>query len=68
MTAAYHGISVKDGNLYTTHFPCLMCSKMIINSGIMEVVYTSDYPQNDVSFKIFEETGVKIRQYQLNPK
>ncbi|HEY4490377.1 MAG TPA: deaminase, partial [Acidobacteriota bacterium] len=28
--ASYHGISLKDGMLYTTFSPCLLCTKMII--------------------------------------
>lgn len=64
--AAYHGTSVKDGTLYSTFAPCLMCSKMIINSGIIEVVFNVDYPLNDTSFQLFEQAGVRIRQHRLS--
>ena len=37
--ASYHGVSLKDAIIYSTFAPCLMCAKMIINSGIREVVY-----------------------------
>jgi dCMP deaminase len=63
--SAYHGTSVKDGTIYTTFAPCLMCSKMIINCGIVEVVFNIDYPLNDTSFHLFEQSGVRIRQHQL---
>lgn len=29
--------------LYTTHFPCLNCSNLIINAGIEKIFYTYDY-------------------------
>lgn len=64
--AAYHGTSVKDGTLYTTFAPCLMCTKMIINSGIVEVVFNLDYPLNDTSFNLFKQAGVRVRQYRLS--
>ncbi len=64
--AAYHGTSVKDGTIYTTFSPCLMCSKMIINCGIVEVIFNIDYPLNDTSFHLFEQSGVRIRQHQLS--
>jgi dCMP deaminase len=64
--AAYHGTSVKDGTLYTTFAPCLMCSKMIINSGIVEVVFNIDYPLNHTSFDLFAQAGVKVRQHRLS--
>ena len=37
--AAYHGTSLKGATLYTTFAPCLLCTKMVINSGIVEVIY-----------------------------
>jgi dCMP deaminase len=39
-----------------------MCTKMIINAGIREVVYSADYPLGDVSLRLLREAGVKVRQ------
>jgi dCMP deaminase len=64
--AAYHGVSVKDATLYTTFAPCLMCTKMIINAGIREVVYNKDYPLNDSSFALLREAGVLCRQLEVD--
>lgn len=63
--AAYHGVSVKGGSLYSTFAPCLMCTKMIINAGIQEVVYNLDYPLNETSFKLLQEANVVCRQQQV---
>lgn len=63
--AAYHGVSVKDATLYSTFAPCLMCTKMIINAGIREVVYNLDYPLNETSFKLFQEAGVICRRHRV---
>jgi dCMP deaminase len=60
--AAYHGVSVAGGTLYTTFCPCLLCTKMIINAGIAEVVYSAEYPLGDVSLALLREAGVKVRQ------
>ena len=59
--AAYHGVSVKGGTIYSTFAPCLMCTKMIINSGISEVVYNLGYPLNEVSLNLLQEAGVICR-------
>lgn len=59
--AAYHGISVKDGTLYCTHSPCLMCTKMIINAGIKEVVYDEEYHFSQQSRELFEMTHIICR-------
>ena len=63
--ASYHGVSLKDSTIYSTFAPCLMCSKMIINSGICEVVYNLDYPLNDSAFRLFREAGIAIRQLKI---
>lgn len=59
--AAYHGISVKDGTLYTTYSPCLLCAKMIINAGINEVVYKDRYSIDSTSMNLLQESGIIIR-------
>jgi len=59
--AAYHGISIKDSTLYTTYSPCLLCAKMIINSGIIEVVYHQRYTIDNVSMKLLLDGGVMVR-------
>jgi dCMP deaminase len=63
--ASYHGVSLKDAIIYTTFAPCLMCTKMIINSGIREVVFNMDYPLNDSSFKLFAEADVLVRKLKV---
>jgi dCMP deaminase len=63
--AAYHGVSVRGGTLYTTFCPCLICTKMIINAGLLEVVYNASYPLSEVSLALLREAGVKVRQVAL---
>lgn len=63
--SAYHGVSIKDSTLYTTFSPCLLCTKMIINSGIREVVYNSDYPLSTVSLNLLHEADVLVRKVKL---
>ena len=64
--AAYHGIAVKGATLYTTYSPCLLCAKMIINAGIVEVVYHEHYSIDDVSTRLLHEAGVAVRGMQEN--
>jgi dCMP deaminase len=63
--AAYHGVAVRGGTLYTTLSPCLMCTKMIINAGIEEVAFNAEYPLGDVSLALLREAAVKLRQVAL---
>lgn len=60
--AAKIGVSVDGATLYCTHQPCTICAKMIINSGIVRVVYKNGYP-DDFSKKLFEESGLIVERY-----
>lgn len=60
--AAYHGVSLKESTIYTTFMPCVMCTKMIINAGITEVVYQSPYPLPASARDLLRQAGVLTRQ------
>lgn len=44
--AARRGISVRGANLYCTTFPCHMCARHVIASGISRVIYIEPYPKS----------------------
>jgi dCMP deaminase len=62
--AAVFGVSIKDGVLYTTHSPCVVCAKIIINAGIQEIVYADHYIDK-LSKEMLKESKVKIRRFEL---
>jgi len=65
--AAYHGIAVRGATLYCTLSPCLMCSKMIVNAGILEVVYEEEYLFSEQTRTLLTEAGVRCRQFRRGP-
>ena len=62
-------VSLDNSTLYVTLFPCNECAKLIVQSGIKEVVYLEDkYNEQDMfkaSRKMFESAGVTTRQMSL---
>lgn len=52
----------KGSTIYVTFSPCLHCSKLIIQSGIKEVVYLNQY-NAEFSFTILEQAGIKVSKY-----
>jgi dCMP deaminase len=64
--AAYHGVALRGATLYSTFCPCLLCTKMIINAGIAEVVYNGEYPLGEISLSLLREAGVKVRQVEIS--
>jgi len=57
--AAINGTSLENSVLYCTHFPCSLCAKMIINAEI-ETVYVLKNYNDDLSKKLFEESGTDV--------
>jgi dCMP deaminase len=62
--AAYHGISIKGSILYCTNKPCVICTKMIINAGIIKIYYEEGY-NDPLSDQMYEEAGLEIERLTL---
>ena len=60
--AARLGSSIDGATLYCTHQPCVLCAKMIVNSGITRVMYREGYP-DDFARQMLKEGGVQLERY-----
>jgi dCMP deaminase len=49
---AKRGVSCNDSIAYITHYPCIICTRMLIASGIKEIKYINNY-NNDELVKYF---------------
>jgi dCMP deaminase len=59
--AGVHGTNISEATLYCTHTPCMICAKMIVNSGIKEVISYQDYADEEAR-KFLETSGVRLRK------
>ena len=62
-------VKPQGARLYCTMFPCNECAKIIIQTGLKEVIFMSD-PKHDrdiwvAARRLFELAGVKTRQYEI---
>ncbi|MBW2145522.1 MAG: cytidine/deoxycytidylate deaminase family protein [Deltaproteobacteria bacterium] len=60
--AAYHGITIKGSNLYCTNQPCIICTKMLINSGIVRILFLDGYA-DPLARGMLEEAGISVQRY-----
>ena len=60
--------SLQGATLYVTLFPCNECAKLIIQSGIKEIVYMGDKyngtPSDLASKKMLNAAGIKLRKME----
>ena len=57
--AALNGVSTRRATLYVTCQPCNACAKMIVNAGIVRVVFDGDYP-DAFAMEVFKEAGIEV--------
>ena len=63
--ASLHGVSLERSTVYSTHTPCRMCAKMLVNARIKRFVTFGEY--NDDSYenlfkdeRLFQEAGIEL--------
>lgn len=61
--AALHGVTTFGATCYATHYPCIHCAKILINAGIVRVVYNDEYKSAGSEF--FSAAGVSVERIQL---
>ena len=64
LSAGRKGVTVRDGTLYATTFPCHNCAKHIVAAGIRRVVYIEPYPKS----KALDLHGDAIRTSAPSPR
>jgi dCMP deaminase len=59
---AKRGVQCLGSTAYITHYPCIICCRMLIASGIKEIKYIEDY-KNDLLVAVFcEQAGVSVNK------
>jgi dCMP deaminase len=57
--AAVHGVRIPGATLYCTTQPCVLCAKMLINAGVVRIVYEGPYP-DELARDMLAEAGVGL--------
>ncbi len=65
LQCAKFGAPTEGADIYVSHFPCLQCTKMIIQAGIANVYYLHDYNTNGYAKELFEHVGIQTTQVDL---
>ena len=51
---AKRGVSCAESIAYVTHYPCIICARLLLAGGIKEIKYLHDY-KNDELVKLFAD-------------
>jgi dCMP deaminase len=64
LQAALHGVSIDGGVMYSTHQPCVLCTKMVINAGLGAIYYLEPY-EDPLAQRLLEEAGIVAQKMEL---
>ena len=62
---AKEGISVKGCKAYVTHFPCLNCTKSLIQAGIKEIYYKEAYRVDEYAIELLKLNKISYEKIEL---
>jgi dCMP deaminase len=57
--AAMHGTAVRGGDVFCTHKPCILCTKMLINAGVSRVYFAQGYADR-MADEMAREAGMDL--------
>lgn len=59
---AKRGVSCLDATAYVTHYPCIICTRLLLASGIKEIKYINDYKNDELVSYFCKQAKVNIKK------
>lgn len=66
LQCAKFGAPTDGASLYVTDFPCLQCTKSLLQAGIKEINYIRNYHNDDYAMKLIRLKNVALHQIKLD--
>ena len=66
LQCAKFGISTDGASLYVTDFPCLQCTKSLLQAGIKEINYIRNYHNDEYAMKLIKLKNIRLNQIKLD--
>tara|TARA_B110001469_G_scaffold123204_2_gene134893 strand:- start:2309 stop:2716 length:408 start_codon:yes stop_codon:yes gene_type:complete len=57
---AKRGVNCNGSIAYITHYPCIICCKLLLASGIKEIKYIDDYKNDELVAEYCKQLDIKI--------
>lgn len=65
LQCARFGVSTDGATLYVTDFPCLQCTKSLLQAGIQQINYLRNYHNDEYAMRLIKLKGVTLRHITL---
>lgn len=57
---AKRGVSCEGATAYITHYPCIICTRLLLASGIQEIKYIEEYKVDELVYRFAYQSGVNL--------
>ena len=61
---AKRGVSCNDATAYITHYPCLICTRLLIAAGVREIKYIEDYRNDELVEYFVQQKSILLVKLQ----
>ena len=65
MDCAKRGVSCNNSTAYVTHYPCIICTRLLLAAGIKEIKYLTDYKNDELVANFCRQCNTNIRKLLL---
>ena len=62
MDCAKRGVSCDGCTAYITHYPCIICARLLLAGGIKKIKYVNDYVNDDLVKKFTDQCNVCVEK------
>ena len=62
------GIPTDGAEIYVTDFPCLQCTKSLLQAGIKKIYYMRNYHNDDYAIRLLKRKKVAVEKVKVEPK
>ncbi|CCG90138.1 deoxycytidylate deaminase [Pediococcus pentosaceus] len=66
LQCAKFGVATDGAEVYVTDFPCLQCTKMLLQSGIIKINYLRNYHNDQYAVELLKRKNVEIKQIKFS--
>ncbi|MDT6980411.1 ComE operon protein 2 [Levilactobacillus zymae] len=68
LQCAKFGEATDGAEIYVTDFPCLQCTKMLLQAGITKITYLRNYHNDPYAQKLLDLKHVAVQQVTVDPQ
>jgi len=62
MDCAKRGVSCDGCTAYITHYPCIICTRLLLAGGIKKIKYVNDYKNDELVKKFTDQCNVCVEK------